>query len=67
MNEFDVITPPLPNYEPIDFYNNLPNVTSAFELTQLPDTDYYGFYDGVFNQQHVGSPQPYRYGSYQIY
>jgi hypothetical protein len=49
------------------FYNNLPNVTAAFELTSLPETDYYDFYNTVYEQQTIGEPQPYRYGSYQIY
>jgi hypothetical protein len=67
MNEFDVIAPTIADQQPSLFYNNLPNVTSAFTLTQLPETDYYGYYNAVFAEQYVGKPQPYRYGSYQIY
>ena len=50
MNLNDVITPTLENLQPIDFYNNLPNVTTSFELTQLDETDYFGFYNSVYAQ-----------------
>jgi hypothetical protein len=55
MNLADVIAPTIPAQEPIAFFNNLPNATTAFELTQLPETDYYGFYNAVYAQQSNGT------------
>lgn len=33
---------------PSTFYNNLPNVTTAFEATYLPNQTYYGYYNAVY-------------------
>ena len=67
MNQFDVIPPTVVGQDPIAFYNNLPNVADSFTLTELTETEYYPFYDAIFNERTVGKPQPTRYGSYQIY
>jgi len=64
MNAENVIPPTIADQQPGLFYNNLPNVTEAFTLATLNETDYYGYYNAVYAEQSVGTPQPYRYGSY---
>jgi hypothetical protein len=67
MNELDIVPPTIADQEPSLFFANLPNSTSAFELTTLSETGYFDFYNAVYSQQHIGPVQPYRFGSYQIY
>jgi hypothetical protein len=67
MNAANVIPPLVADMEPGLFYNNLPNVTSAFTQTTLNNDTYYGYYNAVNAEQYDGKPQPYRYGSYQIF
>ena len=54
MNRFDVIPPTKAGQQPGLFFANLPNATRAFDVTYLDQSDYYGFYDAVIDQQHKG-------------
>lgn len=54
-----------------EFTANLPNVTSAFDITVVPNTDYEtfeDFYNMVYDSRNSRpDPYPYSYGSYQLF
>ena len=48
-------------------FDNLPDVSSSFELKTTPVTDWTAYTQEVFDQQYEGDVNPIRYGSYLIY
>ena len=50
-----------------ELYANLPNSTSAFDVTYVDIENYTDFYTAVYEARNDEPLYPYRYGSYQIY
>ena len=65
VNSVGLISP----VEPSVFYSNLPGGNSFWAVTydDTTSTSVTEFYDVTFDARLVGAPEPYRYGSYQIY
>ena len=54
--------------DPSLLYDNLPQSSTAFELTSYTGINSLPlYYEFIYNQRTVGNPEPYRYGSYQGY
>jgi hypothetical protein len=57
-------------FRPSEFASNLPDGTDYWDVTYYQPTDQtklFDFYNKVFEERTVGSPKPYRFGSYEIY
>jgi len=50
-----------------ELFANMPNATSAFEVTYVDIENYTDFYNAVYEARNDAPLYPYRYGSYQIY
>ena len=65
----NLVEPSLNSISTSTLFQNLPESTSNFDVsyfTELVPTSP-AFYKHVYDQRTVGSPTPYRYGSYQVF